>query len=151
MARPEEIKVAKAMKAAKTAREMIESWGTQRPGTSIERALNALRAYVDRKPEMIETFAHNQLTQVTERGILDRKTRYLVLLGIYMSLRHWQGINAQCCNARTAGCTEEEIMEVAFLANYGASKMMLVESSMALADVFESPAYRSIEREGTSD
>jgi len=111
----------------------------------MDRALHALRAYVDRKPEMIETFAHNQLTQTTERGILDKKTRYLVLLGIYMSLRHWQGINAQCCNARTAGCSEEEILEVAFLANYGASKMMLVESSMALADVFESPTYEGIE------
>lgn len=38
-------------------------------------------------------------------------------------------------------------MEVAFLANYGASKMMLVESSMALADVFESPTYKSTEKE----
>jgi len=150
MARPEDKDVAKAMKQAKTAREKILSWGTQRPGSKMDRALNVLRAYVDRKPEMIETFAHNQLTQVTERGILDAKTRYLVLLGIYMSLRHWQGINAQCCNARAAGCTEEEIMEVAFLANYGASKMMLVESSMALADVFESPTYKSTEKEDKS-
>jgi len=147
MARQEEMEVVKAMKQAKTARDMILSWGTQRPETSMERALHALRAYVERKPEMIETFAHNQLTQVTERGILDRKTRYLVLLGIYMALRHWQGMNAQCCNARSAGCTEEEIMEVAFLANYGASKTMLVESSMALAEVLESPTYKSIERE----
>jgi len=145
MTRPDEMKVVKAMKEAKTAREKILSWGTQRPETGMDRALHVLRAYVDRKPEMIETFAHNQLTQTTERGILDKKTRYLVLLGIYMSLRHWQGINAQCCNARTAGCSEEEILEVAFLANYGASKMMLVESSMALADVFESPTYKSIE------
>jgi len=147
MARPEEREVVKAMKKAKTAREKILSWGTQRQGASMERTLNVLRAYLDRKPEMIETFAHNQLTQVTERGILDRKTRYLVLLGIYMALRHWQGVHPQCCNARAAGCTEEEIMEVAFLVNYGVSKTMLVESSMALAEVFESPAYKNIEKE----
>lgn len=144
MTRPDEMEVVKAMKQASTAREKVLSWGTQRPASGVESALHALRAYLDRKPEMIETFAHNQLTQTTERGILDKKTRYLVLLGIYMSLRHWQGINAQCCNARSAGCSEEEILEVAFLANYGASKMMLVESSMALANVFEGQPYKSL-------
>jgi hypothetical protein len=37
-------------------------------------------------------------------------------------------------------------MEVAFLADYGASKTMLVESAMALADVFESDSYKNIKR-----
>ena len=46
-----------------------------------------------------------------------------------------------------AGCAEKEILEVAFLANYGASKMMLVVRSMALADLFESPTYKSIEKD----
>ena len=142
MARTEEKQVVKAMKEAKTARDMVLSWGTQRPGASLEGALNSLRLYIERKPEMIETFAHNQLTQVTDRGILDPKTRYLVILGIYMALRHWQGVGPQSCNAIAAGCTEEEIMEVAFLADYGASKTMLVESCMALADVFESPMFK---------
>jgi alkylhydroperoxidase/carboxymuconolactone decarboxylase family protein YurZ len=95
MARPEEVKTAEKMKKAKTGKEMILSWGDQRPGADMEGTLKVLRLYVEKKPEMIATFAHNQLTQVTDRGILDAKTRYLVTLGIYMALRHCQGIGAQ--------------------------------------------------------
>lgn len=146
MARPKEVKVAKAMKEAKTARDMVLSWATQRPGASMEGALKGLRLYLERKPEMVETFAHNALTQVVDRGILDRKTRYLVILAVYMALRHWRGITPQCCNAKAAGCTDEEIMEVAFLADYGVSKTMLVESGEVLAEVFESPMYKRIKK-----
>lgn len=144
MARAGETQVAKAMKEAKTARDMVLSWGTQRPGASMERTLNSLRLFIERKPEMVATFAHNQLTQTIERGILDKKTRHLVIIGIYMALRHWQGMNAQCCNAKAAGCTDDELMEVAFLADYGVSKCMLVESCQALTEVFDSPAYKSV-------
>jgi len=38
----------------------------------------------------------------------------------------WGGLLQQCCNAKAAGATEEEIMEVAFIANYSVSKHMLV-------------------------
>ena len=144
MARTEDINVAKAMKEAKTARDMVLSWGSQRPGASMERTLDVLKLYIERKPEMIHTFAHNQLTQTVDRGILDKKTRHLVVIGVYMALRHWQGLMAQCCNAKAAGCTDEEIMEVAFLADYGVSKCTLVESCKALADVFDSPIYKSV-------
>jgi len=68
-----------------------------------------------------------------------------------VALPHWRGLSAQCCNAKAAGCTDEEIMEVAFLAGHGASKSMLVETSMALTEVFESPAYKSVERQGTGE
>ncbi|MFC2007226.1 carboxymuconolactone decarboxylase family protein [Chloroflexota bacterium] len=146
MARPEDVEIAKAMKEAKTARDKVSSWTTQRPGASIEGTMDVLRLYLEKKPEMIETFAHNQLTQVIDRGILDGKTRSLVILGIYMSLRHWRGIGPQCCNAKAAGCTDEEIMEVAFLADYGVSKTTLVESGETLAAIFESPMYQGIER-----
>ena len=146
MARPEEAKVVKAMKEAETAKDMVMSWATQRPGASMEGALNGLRLYLEKKPEMVHTFAHNQLTQVVDRGILDPKTRYLVILGIYMAHRHWRGLMPQCCNAKAAGCTDEEIMEVAFLADYGASKTWLVESGEALAEVLESPVYKRIEK-----
>ena len=65
--------VLKAMKEAKTGTEMVLSWMTQAPERDKEKDLASLRLYIDRKPEMIEAFAHNQLTQMTERGILDRK------------------------------------------------------------------------------
>jgi len=145
MARPDEIEVVKRMKEAKTGEDMVNSWIGQAPGRDKREAADSLRLYLERKPEMIETFAHSQLTQVTDRGILDRKTRYLITIGIYMALRHWRGLLPQCSNAKAAGCTDEEIMEVAFLANYGVSKTMLIEGGEALANVFEDPAYQQIE------
>ena len=50
MARAEELHVAKAMKEAKTARDMVLSWGSQRPGSSMERTLDVLKLYIERKP-----------------------------------------------------------------------------------------------------
>ena len=80
MARPGEEKVYQAMKGAKNAQEMVNSWIEQRPGYERPSAASPLDFYIKRKPEMVFTYAHNQLTQVVERGILDPKTRYLVIL-----------------------------------------------------------------------
>jgi alkylhydroperoxidase/carboxymuconolactone decarboxylase family protein YurZ len=146
MARPEEAKVAKAMKEAKTAREMVLSWATQAPGRDVNDTLKGLRVYLEKKPEMIPTFSHNALTQVTDRGILDAKTRYLITIAVYMALRHWGGVLPQCCNAKAAGCTEEEILETAFLANYGVSKCQMSECGGTLSQVFEDPMFKGIQK-----
>ena len=146
MARPEEVPISNRMKKAKTARDMIQSWATQAAGRDMQETLDGLRLYIEKKPEMIETFAHNALSQILDRGILDPKTRYLVLLGIYMALRHWPGISPQCCNAKASGCTDEEILEVAFLTNYAVSKSMMSESGITLSQVFESPMYQKIQK-----
>ena len=91
-------------------------------------------------------YAHNQLTQVLDRGILDPKTRYLIILACYMMEDHWRGLLPQCCNAKAAGATEEEIMETAFLACYAVSKAKMVDTGGALAEVFESPSFKNIQR-----
>ena len=148
MVRQGEEKVAKAMKEAKTAEEMINSWYVQRPGCEKPTGPGPTDLYKKRKPEMIFTYAHNQLTQLVDRGILDPKTRYLVILGCYMMEDHWQGILPQCCNAKAAGATEEEIMEVAHIACYAVSKAKLVDTSMALAKAFESPDFKRTQRQG---
>lgn len=153
MPRPEDVEIAKAMKEAAagvpdethTAEDIVTSWGLQRPGASIDRTYEMLRLFIDKKPEMIATFAGNQLAQVVDRGVLDRKTRHLVIIGVYMALRHWEGIGAQCCNAKAAGATDAEIMEVAFLANYGASKTWLVEICQALTSAFETENYKNVQ------
>ena len=63
---------------------------------------------------MLHTYAQNQLTGLLDRGILDPKTRYLLLVGLYMMNNHWDGVLPQACNAKAAGATDEELMEVAF-------------------------------------
>jgi len=60
MARPEDVEISKAMKEAETARDKVMSWATQRPGANMEGTLNVLRLYMEKKPEMIDTFAHNR-------------------------------------------------------------------------------------------
>jgi len=137
MVRPEETKILEALKAAKTGREKLMSFGAQSPGRDLDRLYKLFGLYADKKPEMIDVFAHTPFTQVVERGILDRKTRLLVLLGIIMGMQVKEGIVSQCENAKAGGCTEEEIMEVAFLAAYQAAKGSLVFSAQALAEGFE--------------
>lgn len=144
MVRAEEVQVLKAMKAARTGNEMRKSWHAQRPGYHDPPEKSNLDLYSERKPEMIHTFAHNALTQLVERGILDPKTRYLVIAGCYMMIGEWGGLLQQCCNAKAAGATDEEIMEVAFIANYSVSKHMLVGTGGAVQKVFDSPIYQSI-------
>src|SRR3989337_2959652 len=103
MARPEEVHVAETMKKAKTGDEMRKSWHAQRPGFTDPPVPSNLDLYAERKPEMISTFAHNALTQLVDRGILDPKTRYLVIAGCYMMIGEWGGLLQQCCNAKAAG------------------------------------------------
>ena len=137
MARPEEADIAKAMKEAKTGREIVASWGTQAPGRDMERTFKAFDLWLDRKPEMMEVFAKNPLLSTIERGILDGKTRSLVLLGMTMAIGSREGVVTQCANAKGAGCSEEEIMEIAHLACYIACKDRLATTCGALTDAFK--------------
>jgi len=146
MVRKGEEKVLKAMKAAKTGEEMVSSWLTQRPGFDWPAGTDPLTLYTKRKPEMIYTYAHNQLTQMVERGILEPKTRYLIILGCYMIAEHWRGVPWQVCNAKAAGATEEEIMEVAHIVCYAVSKAKLTVSANVLNEVFASPEYKNTRR-----
>ena len=128
------------MKEAKTGRDIVMSWGGQAKGRSMERSLAHFKLYTERKPEMLDTFAQNPLTQIVERGILDRKTRYLVLLAIAMAREVKEGVISQWANAKGAGWTEEEMMEVAFMAAYQAGKGSIAFTAEALTEAFQSAA-----------
>ncbi len=144
MVRAEEVHVLKAMKEARTALEMKKSWHAQRPGYKDPPGASELDLYTQRKPEMVHTFAHNALTQLVDRGILDPKTRYLVISACYMMQGQWGGLLKMLSNAKAAGATEEEMMEVAFIACYSVSKHMLVGTGGALQKVFENPIFQNI-------
>lgn len=146
MPRPEEVEVVAAMKAAKTGEEILASWAKQRPGYGKPPDDPTLDFWVENKPEMLFTFAQNQLTQLLDRGILDPKTRYLILVACYMTNNHWDGVLPQACNAKAAGATDEEIMEVAFCVCYSMGKAKMQESGACLAKIFASPTFQSIEK-----
>ena len=94
MPRPEEVEVVKAMKAAKTGEEILASWAMQRPGYKPGAKGDPTPGLLgpQQGPEMLHTFAQNQLSQLLDRGILDPKTRYLLLVGLYMMNNHWDGV-----------------------------------------------------------
>ena len=98
----------------------------------------------DNKVEMLHTYAQNPLTQLLDRGILDPKTRYLLLVGLYMMNDHWDGVLPQACNAKAAGATDEEIMEVAFCVCYSVGKAKMQESGACLDTVFGNDMYKGI-------
>jgi alkylhydroperoxidase/carboxymuconolactone decarboxylase family protein YurZ len=140
MARPEDRKIVAAMKKAKTAREMVMSWATQAPGRNMEPTLKNALLFVEKKPEMIEVFAQNPLMRAIDHEILDGKTRELVLLGIVLGMKADMAVSSRVANAKGAGCTEEEMMEVAYLACYQAGKEVMQMSAKALYDAFQRTA-----------
>jgi alkylhydroperoxidase/carboxymuconolactone decarboxylase family protein YurZ len=145
MPRPEEVEVVAAMKAAKTGEEILQSWAMQRPGYKPGAGGDpSLDFWVKRRPDMLQTYAQNQLTGLLDRGILDPKTRYLLLVGLYMMNSHYDGVLPQACNAKAAGASEDEIMEVAFCVCYSVGKAKLQETGQCLDGVFNNPTFQSI-------
>jgi alkylhydroperoxidase/carboxymuconolactone decarboxylase family protein YurZ len=130
----------KAMKEAKTPLEMIHSWTTQGEGKTPERDLNHFKFWAERKPEMIETFAHNILWKGIDRGILDAKTRTLATLATSMAIGSLEGVIAQTANAKGAGATEDEIMEIAWAVCYQVAKSKMAFIGEALQKAFEAAA-----------
>jgi alkylhydroperoxidase/carboxymuconolactone decarboxylase family protein YurZ len=147
MPRPEEVDVVAAMKAAVTGEEILASWAMQRPGYVPGAAGDpSLDIWVQRRPDMLHTFAQNQLTGLLDRGILDPKTRYLLLVGLYMMNNHWEGVLPQACNAKAHGASDEELMEVAYCVCYSVGKAKLQESGACLDGIFKSPTFQAIVR-----
>ena len=104
----------KMMKEAKTGDEMIDSWrGPGAPPTTGPEK-EVFRPYIDRRPEMIETFIQRPMIEMAEREIFDPKTRALINLAILIALPGAPaGIILHTGMALRFGCTEEEVMEVA--------------------------------------
>jgi len=141
MARKEEAKAVKAFKDAKTGEEMVRSWASQTPGRNVDALVEQYRVFIDKRPDLIE-IAHRQLQNVMDRGILDRKTRELCLIAILLTLEWEPGVVAHIANAKAGGVTEEEILEVAALVCYEATKHASITTSKALKAGFE--ASRSV-------
>jgi alkylhydroperoxidase/carboxymuconolactone decarboxylase family protein YurZ len=58
---------------------------------------------------------------------------------------HYDGVMPQACNAKAAGATDEDIMEVAFCVCYSVGKAKLQETGQCLDKVFSNPMYQSIQ------
>jgi AhpD family alkylhydroperoxidase len=107
-----------SMKDAKTGQEMLDSWQELVGTGNIEDIKKVFQVYADKMPEVIKTFCHQPLVESMERGVLDPKTRELVLIGMLAVMQCGPGVIFHIMGAIKEGATEEEIMEVIFLSCY---------------------------------
>lgn len=141
MARPEEIKGVKAFRDAKTGEEMIRAWAFQTPGRNVEQLVELFKFYTEDSDiglPMFKRYAHDTLTEIMDRGILDRKTRELVFIAIQLV---WPdagvGVTAHVQNALAGGVTKEEIMEVAACVCYEVGKRTVGYTCINLGEAFK--------------
>ena len=138
MARPEESKAVKAFRAAKTGEEMIRSWASQTPGRNVDDLVKRLAYVSEKRPDLIKHYCQDPLADLMDRGILDRKTREMVMIAILMERKDDGGVAAHVQNALAGGVTEEELQEVAACVMYEAGKcsiraMTLLSDALAIA------------------
>ena len=125
MARPDEVKAVKAFRSAKTGEEIIRSWAYHTPGRKVDALVDLMKVYSD-DPKigfpLLKRYAQDPLADIMDRGIFDRKTRELIMIGILMTMDDSIGVSAHVQNALAAGATKEEFMEVCALVCYEIGK-----------------------------
>jgi AhpD family alkylhydroperoxidase len=125
-----------SMKDAKTAEQMLESWQELVGDGDIEDVKEAFQIYAKKMPDIIKRFCHEPLLASNERGILDVKTRELVLVGMLAAMGCGFGVMFHILGAKNAGCTEEEIMEVIYLSSYEHAKVSAANLAQSVAEGF---------------
>ena len=137
-------KVAKGMREAldKGPAAITKSWLLQRPGA--EEFISPGPVLWEKKPDMVRRHVGNTLGDLVEDEILEPKTRYLIIIACYMMINHWGGLMPQMSNAKAAGATEEEIMEVANICCYAVAKDKLTTSWQHISTILESPQFKAI-------
>jgi alkylhydroperoxidase/carboxymuconolactone decarboxylase family protein YurZ len=137
MARAEETRAVKAFREAKTAKEKVYSWASQSPGRNMEGLYQTLELFADKAPWIIDNYAHDPLADIMDRGVLDRKSREMIFIGMMLVMREPGGVIAHVANGLAAGLTQEEIIAIAELAAYEGGKCMAVACSDMLSQAFE--------------
>jgi len=147
MARAEEVRAVKAFRDAKTGKEKVYAWGSQSPGRDMEGLYQVMKLFADKAPWLIDTYAHDPLADIMDRGVLDRRTRELVFIGMMLMVKDQGGVTAHVANGLAAGLSEEEIIAVAECACYEGGKPMVVACSQMLTNAFEACKNVSVYQE----
>lgn len=125
-----------SMKDAKTAGEMLDSWQELVGDGDISDVNEAFQVYAKKMPDIIKRFCHEPLVASNERGVLDVKTRELVLVGMLAAMGCGFGVMFHIMGAKHAGCTEEEIMEVIYLSSYEHAKVSAANLAQSVTEGF---------------
>lgn len=118
-----EKKQAKAIRNASTGQEMLDSWQTLVGDGNIDDIKGVFQVYADKMPELLSYYTQQPLASSLDRGVLDPKTRELVLVGMLAAMQCGPGVVFHIQGAIHEGATEKEIMEVIFLSSYQHGKV----------------------------
>lgn len=118
-----EKKQAEAIRNAGTGQEMLDSWQTLVGDGNIDDIKGVFQVYADKMPELLRYYTQQPLASSLDRGVLDPKTRELVLVGMLAAMQCGPGVVFHIQGAVHEGATEEEIMEVIFLSSYQHGKV----------------------------
>ena len=128
------------MKKAKTGREMLDSWQELVGDGNIEDIKGVFQVYADKMPDILKNFTHKPLVESLERGVLDPKTRELVLVGMLAAMQCGPGLIFHIQGAVHAGATEAEILETIYLSAYEHAKVNIAALGEGVAEGFRRAA-----------
>jgi AhpD family alkylhydroperoxidase len=123
-----------SMKDAKTGQEMLDSWQELVGDGDIEDIKQVFQVYVDKMPDILKNFTQQPLVESLERGVLDPKTRELVLVGMLAAMQCGPGLVFHIQGAVKEGASEAEIMEVIYLSCYQQCKVHAAALGQSLAE-----------------
>ena len=128
--RKDEIKVMEAFRNGKKGADIIRAWVAGTPGGKVDHIETALDRMLKKRPDLLYYYANEPYAAFIERGILDRKTRELIMLGVLMTLEDALGVDLHVSMGIGAGATEEEMWEVAAIVVYEKTKKAVASHVM---------------------
>ena len=133
----------KKMRAAKTAKEMVDSWAeacAPGPGKDEFLALGGqfVGVYVDKAPEIIKYFVQEpMLSSLEKEDGLDAKTKELVMIAAIAGMKENGGLVKHILAAMAQGATEAEILDTIHLVIYEHGKTAFATFGPALKAAFD--------------
>ncbi len=114
---------AEAIRNAGSGQAMLDSWQTLVGDGDIDDNKKVFQVYADKMPELLSYYTQQPLASSLDRGVLEPKTRELILVGMLAAMQCGPGVVFHIQGAIHEGATEEEIMEVIFLSSYQHGKV----------------------------
>lgn len=138
-----EKKQAKALREATSGQAMLDSWQTLVGDGDIDDIKKVFQVYADKMPELLSYYTQQPLASSLDRGVLDPKTRELVLVGMLAAMQCGPGVVFHIQGAIHEGATEAEIMEVIFLSSYQHGKVQAAALGMSVEEGLKRAAKMS--------
>ena len=133
----------KKMRAAKTAREMVESWADACDEGPIREDMakfgdEFVGVYIEKAPEIIKYFVQEpMLASLEQEDGLDPKTKELIMVAAIAGMKQSAGMVKHILAAMSQGATEREVLDTIHLVIYEHGKTSLTTFGPALRTAFK--------------